>query len=395
MDHIWNGMRTEDEARTIGVLRENPYDQGNAFLASWCRAMTVREHIYYFEDININEMFTLGTQQKKIEGKMVEDIVLNWKGGKEQQYSAIQTCIGSFFFSTMTYDGNWLETDPQLKPKTERDVKQGVQFSLRAYTEEGRDTEEPSHDKLGMKFVAFATKLTRDWLCERLKDIGNSEALEKHIRKCKEQLKKEGVKSPTNDDVFRVLRNYFILELARRDKYDQYSCRFSTKLFRFPYENEKTVYKTMPYLAPTPWMQSVYREHGLVFNDIPIYTLRSDAELQADWATNKTLFKRIPRDKLVIRNGDLGVVRFYPGATNGAGDKCAISGYLHSIVWYGEGTDLSRMVPQKPLDADAFLHMQDVPKLPGSSCYMDKFAMAQRPAITDGNESKGPFVEEA
>jgi hypothetical protein len=356
-EHIANG----------GVIK--PFDKANLMLAMYARSTFGRDHVYFYKDFTPDDIVDLVTQLETREGTQKEGLKLSFKDDK-LKYSAIQTPIGVLSFSTITFDGNRHESDPQLKPKTSADVKQSITLTFRAYCDEGRDKEDLMHDSVGKDFVKWAEAFTTTWFLGKLIAMQGKACVSKYWKKVRDNFAKDGNKNPTPEQLLRAFRNAFLLELVRRDGCGQLFSRFATKLLRKPMKNENF---SGGHMAENEWLQEQWDQHGLILNDIPVYTRRSQAELDEKWP-NISLYQKIPRNKVNIQNGDLGCVQFYPAATNGAGDKCAIMGYLKAIIWYGPGTELSKMRPEVPIDTESCPELMRPPELPGSECYMERFA---------------------
>lgn len=314
---------------------------------------------------DFNTVFKLDTERK--EGKN-PGLKLTFLDDK-LEYNTIMTPIGVLSHSKMSLIGNRDEPNLKYKPGNASKVKQSIQWSSKAYCKEGATDNDPNNDEEALAFVdVFGRQLSREWFLEALRPLLKNSALSQQVNRIKTQYSVRSIKNPNDEQLLTMLSVSELLEMCRKDESGVYFSRFSSNLFRYPRKNE---FKDgSRYVAECVYHKEVYESsdpllNGRIYNYVPIYAMRSQEEINANWKNGICPYKEVNRkDFKGIQDGDLGCCIISFQARNDSGDKVAIQPYLAGILWLGRGTELSktRIEPK----------IEDIPEplqFPGIECY--------------------------
>lgn len=385
---------------SVGVSdTKNAFEHANEVMRAWCKAKFNYAKIWYFEDFDFEKLLKIAScETEKLDYKTGSTIKVpglqlefNDEGHK---YSAIQTPLGVLNFSTLNFEGSMHDTG-NFAPKTPFDIKQGISWSPRVYSDDNRDPDDPEMSVEGSKFATFCKQFHVVWFMKQLMENSGKGGVKAYYDKVVSQLQDENKEKhnnyiaemkaakkpfnkapppPTPQEIAARFQMTFFLVFMRKDKRNSPQIACHTKLTRKANKKEITEFAIRPYRAPTPFLQDLYHKSNgtQVFNDIPIWTIRSQEELGETWHQNPSLYKRVPRELITIQNGTIGSIIYEPCPSVDAGNKCALMGYLKGVILYCPPTPLSSVIPGSGISTDEFPILAQPPVLRGAHCFYDE-----------------------
>lgn len=349
----------EDVLHTIYNAGDSQFKTANTYLHRnfQYRKETGLENIYVFDkNLHFGDLFTLGTTSRmvKVNGKDVEQLGIELKKKNEaDEFCSFVTPLGVLQHSSLNYLGN--RYDVKFPPKTIGDIKQSISFSARQYDPDSEDANEPGHDPNAMEFIQSCKENCTNWFLQEVLKQRDTKALKEFVTKAKNDLADRGNKKPTDEQLIDTMRSA-MLQTARKDgKRNIFTVGFATKLFRPRNKGElkRGVEFDKWYLShgcPNAWFREVFLHDGLVFRDVPFYSLKSPEERSGDMSP--TLWKKVSRKDVSIANGTIGMLRFQPQAMTEAGGKLSVVFHINGVYLYCNPTSMSADVPPPILEPE-------------------------------------------
>ena len=353
--------QTEIEAVDMYMFQQladpgrSKYDIANDY---FCRNIQYRremgfERIYHFSEVtNLDHMYGLTSalemkpDEKDPKKTVSKDMLKLTKHFKKDDFTSFMTCLGAIEFPLLDFVGN--RDDKTFPPKTVKDIKQSVRFSGRQYDPSSEDKEESGHDPATMHLVRWIQQQEKWFLdkCFVLKDSGALQRFYTDVRNTLKAKAGRGAKL-TDEDIKAGVEDQKFLHTVKKDSSRSiYNINFSSKLLRL--YNDK---KDADYVPPTAWLQEMLDLHGLVLRNIPIFVLKTQQELEAPDPT-KNLWKQIPRNRIKIESGSIGMVRFTLDPTTEAGSKLALMAHISGLYLFSKPTELTKLPPRIQLEPE-------------------------------------------
>ena len=326
------------------------YQQANNALAYHCRVKWSKENnVWHYTDFLYEKMIQLTCNDTgNLRFKYEDD---------DHNFSGVQTPLGVLSWSCLDYDGNrFADKYGPAKPHL---TKQSIQWS--AYKFDAQNVAEDGvHDKTALDFIAWIKHFSVRWFLDNLKKLFKSACCKTVVSKITQELQESGIKKPTPEQILKVIETSKFNKLATLTNRGVWKITSSTGLVRKPNKRDVKEIAQYGYRAPTPWLQTLYEAKdtfdekgkletpgGHVFNDVPIYRIKTQEEMEAGWPHDKTIYKLLDRKTMPkIEDGTIGALRFSPSPTEKAGVNFAVMAYLSAVIIYSPPNDLSRSLPE-------------------------------------------------